>query len=85
MLILNGIVAWFGTLAGRLALGGGLIASYFGWLAIHDHNIWNSAVADTNTKIEKVTNEKVSMAVNAGRKSSSGGTSSGVRKLIYRD
>lgn len=82
MLILNGVIAWFGTLAGRVALGGGLVASYFGWLYVHDLKTWNSAVADTNTKIERVTNEKVSMATSAGAKSV--GSARGVR-LRYRD
>jgi hypothetical protein len=30
---------FFGTLMGKFALGGGIIATIFGWLLIHDHRV----------------------------------------------
>lgn len=61
------VIAWFGTLAGRLALGGGLIASFFGWLLIHDHGIRVEAKNATVANIERASNEAAAKATKARR------------------
>lgn len=36
---MTAIADFFGTLMGKFALGGGIIATIFGWLLIHDHRV----------------------------------------------
>ncbi|CAB5220875.1 hypothetical protein UFOVP247_50 [uncultured Caudovirales phage] len=35
-----------------------LIAGFFGWLAIHDHNLWNDATASFNKQQQEIVDKK---------------------------
>jgi hypothetical protein len=51
MIFLTPVLAWLGTWVGRAAVGGGLFATFFGWLLLHDHKI---RVEERNVTIAKV-------------------------------
>jgi len=67
MIFFEPIISWFGTLAGRLALGGGIIATLFGWLMIHDHRIRKEATNATVANIERASNAAAEKAEKARR------------------
>lgn len=73
MLSLLNVVAWFGTLWGRVALGAGLVASLVAvraWDVHHQRVIGEKrAVA----KIEKANNHAVQIGKRAAERSTSGG------------
>jgi hypothetical protein len=39
MIFLTPVITWLGTWVGRAAVGGGILATFFGWLLLHDHRI----------------------------------------------
>lgn len=44
---------FFGSLMGKFALGGGIIATIFGWLLIHDHRVRVQERQSTIAKIDE--------------------------------
>lgn len=58
---------FFGTILGKFALGGGIIASFFAWLLLHDHKIKVEAKNATVANIERASDEAAAKATKARR------------------
>jgi hypothetical protein len=67
MIFLTPVITWLGTWVGRAAVGGGLVATFFGWLLLHDHRIRVEEKNVTIAHIEEASNVAAEKATKARR------------------